>query len=132
MAEDAARSNEEKLVRRAVRGDAEAFGDLYVLHLDAIYRYIFYRVRDEKRAEDLTETVFIRAWEAIEGYEHRGYPFSSWLYRIAHNTVVDYYRADREEEPLGAVAFTLADKSPGPEQTVIQRREVSRLLEAIA
>jgi RNA polymerase sigma-70 factor (ECF subfamily) len=93
---------------------------------------VFYRVRDEKRAEDLTERVFIKAWEAIGGYELRGYPFSSWLYRIAHNAVVDHYRADREEEPLDEVAFTLADESPGPEQTVIKRREVSRLLEAMA
>ena len=132
MAEEAARANEEQLVRRAVRGDAEAFGDLYVRYLDDIYRYIFYKVRDEKSAEDLTERVFIKAWEAIEGYEHRGYPFSSWLYRIAHNVVVDHYRNTREEEPLEAVAFTLADQSPGPEQTVIERREVSRLLEALA
>jgi len=132
MTEEAAGANEEELVRRAVRGDAEAFGDLYVRYLDDIYRYIFYKVRDERRAEDLTERVFIKAWEAIEGYELRGYPLSSWLYRIAHNAVVDHYRSSREEESLDAVAFTLADKSPGPEQTVIERREVSRLLEAIA
>ena len=52
MAEAAARAHEEELVSRAVRGDAEAFGDLYVRYLDDIYRYMFYRVRDEKRAED--------------------------------------------------------------------------------
>jgi RNA polymerase sigma-70 factor (ECF subfamily) len=132
MTEEAARFKENQLVRRAVGGDAEAFGDLYVHYLDDIYKYIFYRVGDEKRAEDLTERVFIRAWEAIEGYEPRGYPLSSWLYRIAHNAVVDYYRADKGEKPLDAVAFTLADDSLGPEETLIKKREVSNLLEAIA
>jgi RNA polymerase sigma-70 factor (ECF subfamily) len=132
MTEEAARLNEKELICRAVDGDAEAFGDLYVHYLDDIYRYIFYRVRDEKRAEDLTERVFMSAWEAIEGYQPRGYPFSSWLYRIAHNAVVDYYRADRDEKPLDAMAFTLADESLGPEESLIKKREVSQLVEAIA
>jgi RNA polymerase sigma-70 factor (ECF subfamily) len=115
-----------------VGGDAEAFGDLYVRYLDDIYRYVFYRVRDEKGAEDLTERVFVSAWEAIGKYEPRGYPFSSWLYRIAHNAVVDYYRTRRDEKPLDAIAFTLADESLGPEETLIKKRDVSRLLEAVA
>jgi RNA polymerase sigma-70 factor (ECF subfamily) len=132
MREEAARLNEDELVCRAVGGDAEAFGDLYMCYLDDIYRYVFYRVRDEKRAEDLTERVFISAWEAIEGYQPRGYPFSSWLYRIAHNAVVDYYRTDRDEKPLDAIAFTLADESLGPEEALIKKREVSRLLKAMA
>ena len=132
MTEEAARLNEDKLVRRAVGGDTEAFGDLYLRYLDDIYRYIFYRVRDEKRAEDLTERVFVSAWEAMEGYQPRGYPFSSWLYRIAHNAVVDHYRTDRDEKPLDAMTFALADESPGPEEALLKKREVSRLLEAIA
>ena len=132
MADDLAGCSEKALIRRAANGDAEAFGDLYVLHLDRIYRYIFYKVGDEKRAEDLTESVFLRAWEAIEDYQIRGHPFSSWLYRIAHNAVVDFYRARREEEPLDSVAFTLADETLGPEETVLAQQEVSRLLEALA
>jgi RNA polymerase sigma-70 factor (ECF subfamily) len=86
------RAGESVLVERAIAGDAEAFGELYVLHLDAIYRYIYYRVGDAQDAEDLTEQVFLRVWQALPGYEQRGYPFSSWLYRIAHNAVVDYHR----------------------------------------
>ena len=80
------------LVARAIRGDAEAFGDLYAEYLDAIYRYVLLRVGDEASAEDLTEEVFVRAWEALPRYKAHKYPFSSWLYRIAHNLVVDAYR----------------------------------------
>jgi RNA polymerase sigma-70 factor (ECF subfamily) len=132
MTEEAARLNEDELVCRAVGGDTEAFGDLYMRYLDDIYQYIFYRVTDEGRAEDLTERVFVSAWEAIERYQPRGYSFSSWLYRIAHNAVVDYYRTDRDEKPLDAVTLTLADEALGPEETLIKKREVSRLLEAVA
>lgn len=131
MTEENTGLSEEALVLRAANGDAEAFGDLYVRHLDEIYRYVFYRVGNERRAEDLTEQVFLKAWEAMEEYEPRGHPFSSWLYRIAHNAVVDHYRSRRDEEPLDKVAFSLADGSVGPEETVIKNREVAGLLQAL-
>lgn len=132
MTEEATRVDEAELIRRAARGDAEAFGDLYVRYLDGIYQYIFYKTGNEKRAEDLTEHVFLSAWGAIDGYESRGYPFSSWLYRIAHNAVVDHYRTEKDERPLDSMAFTLADDALGPEETLMKKREVSRLLEALA
>lgn len=131
MTEDVASHSEEALVRRAASGDAEAFGDLYARHLDEIYRYVFYKIGSEKQAEDLTEQVFLSAWEAIDGYEARGHPFSAWLYRIAHNAVVDHYRAKKEERPLDAVAFRLADETLGPEETLLRKAEVSRLLDAL-
>jgi RNA polymerase sigma-70 factor (ECF subfamily) len=86
-------TGESILVERAVAGDADAFGELYMMHLDAIYRYVYYRVGDDDDAEDLTEQVFLQAWQALPGYEQRGYPFTSWLYRIAHNKVSDHHRA---------------------------------------
>jgi RNA polymerase sigma-70 factor (ECF subfamily) len=132
MEKRAAATDEKDLVRRAVQGDAEAFGDLYMLHLDRIYRYIFYKVGNEREAEDLTEQVFLNAWEAIGGYRHKGHPFYSWLYRIAHNVVIDYYRTGKEEEPLDDVSFTLTDESLKPEELMTQEAEVVRLCEAIA
>jgi RNA polymerase sigma-70 factor (ECF subfamily) len=131
MTEAATRVDEAELISQAVGGDAEAFGDLYARYLDRIYRYVLYKVGEEKRAEDLTEQVFLRAWEAIGRYESRGFPFSSWLYRIAHNAVVDHYRTAKHERPLESVVFTLADDSLGPEETLIRKREVSRLLNAL-
>lgn len=125
-------SNEDELIRRAVRGDAEAFGELYTFHLDRIYRYIFYKVGNAMEAEDLTEQVFLKAWQAIEGYRHERYPFSSWLYRIAHNLVIDYYRTRKDVEPLDSVSFTLANEALSPEEILIKKAEVVRLREAIA
>ena len=131
MTEDETKHTEEALVHRAANGDAEAFGDLYACHLNAIYRYVFYRVGNEKRAEDLTEEVFLSAWEAMEDYEQRGHPFSAWLYRIAHNAVVDHYRTQKDESPLDPFAFTLVDESLGPEEILLKKGEVSRLLAAL-
>jgi RNA polymerase sigma-70 factor, ECF subfamily len=89
--------NEEHLILRAIQGDEGAFGALYSQYLDAIYRYVFFRVGDSVEAEDLTEEVFVRAWEALPDYRVREFPFKSWLYRIAHNLTVDYHR---KQKPL--------------------------------
>ncbi len=99
--------DEKVLIERAIRGDANAFGELYSLHLDAIYRYIFFRTGEQQEAEDLTENVFLKAWQALPGYKDYGNPFSSWLYRIAHNVVVDHHR--RIKPVLGNTDIDLLD-----------------------
>jgi RNA polymerase sigma-70 factor (ECF subfamily) len=84
--------SEVDLIRLAQDGDPEAFGDLYRLHVDAIYRYVYSRIGETVEAENLTQTTFLKAWRALGGYRQIQVPFRGWLYRIAHNTVVDHYR----------------------------------------
>lgn len=67
--------------------------DLYATHASAIQRYIFRRVNDHALAEDLTSDVFVRVLEGLQGYHDRGLPIEAWLYRIAHDRVIDCYRA---------------------------------------
>lgn len=131
MTQKPTEQDEDELVRRAANGDADAFGDLYMCHLDDIYRYIFYRVDNQERAEDLTEQVFVKAWEALEGYEQGEYPFSSWLYRIAHNAVIDHYRTKKDEASLESVSFRLPDETEGPEERLIDKAEARSLHEAL-
>jgi RNA polymerase sigma-70 factor (ECF subfamily) len=94
---------EEDLVRRAQRREPEAFGQLYEEHFDRIYRYIMLRVRNQADAEDITQQVFLKALENIGSYRWRGMPFASWLFRIAHNLVVDYWKK-KSREKVAAVA----------------------------
>ena len=84
----AEREEDADLARRAGNGEAEAFGVLYDRYVDAVYRYVFYRVRNEAEAEDVTSDVFMRALRAIPKYEPRQ-AFLAWLYRIARNAVID-------------------------------------------
>jgi RNA polymerase sigma-70 factor (ECF subfamily) len=91
---------ERALVERAHRRDREAFGELYDLHVEAVYRYLYYRLGNSAECEDLTEQVFLKAWEAIDRFEWRGRPFRAWLYRVAHNALVDHRRAERPSVPL--------------------------------
>lgn len=120
---------EQDLVRLAVGRDADAFGQLYQIHLDKIYRYIFYRVGSAPEAEDLTEQVFLKAWEHIARYDERGLPFSAWLYRMAHNQVVDHYRTRRLTEEL---SDSLVESREGPAQTVERRMEAAGVAAALS
>lgn len=92
--------NEENFIRRAAAGDSEAFGLLYDQYHPQIYRFVFLKVSSKEDAEDLTHQIFMNAWEHVDGYRHQGFPFSSWLYRIARNAVIDHYRTRKEKVSL--------------------------------
>lgn len=102
------RFSEQELIRKVQNGDKEAFGKLYLTYLDRIYRYVFFRVNQEKPiAEDLTESIFVKALQHIEKFTSDKGTFQAWLYRIAHNTLLDHYKTYkvtvRVEENTAAV-----------------------------
>ena len=124
------RSDEATLVQRAIGRDPEAFGRLYDIHVDRVYRHIYYRVGNEQDAEDLTQQVFLKAWQAIERYKKLGSPFVAWLMTISHNLVVDFYRTRKEKAQIEVEV--LADDSPSrPEQAAQASFEQQRLRRAI-
>jgi RNA polymerase sigma-70 factor (ECF subfamily) len=125
-------SNEVALVEDAIAGEADAFGELYLLHLDAIYRYVYFRVGDARDAEDLTEQVFLKAWEALPGYKLCGHPFKSWLYRIAHNVIIDYHRCRSTGPILLPEERDYESQQPAALEQVIEAEEASALAQAIA
>jgi len=85
-----------ELVDRVVaRRDAHAFGELYDRFVERVYRYMYYRTGSRPEAEDLTEQVFLKAWEAIGRYRWQGRPFLAWLYRLAHNAHIDHVRSQK-------------------------------------
>lgn len=85
-----------KLVEKAAGGNFTAFGELYGIYLDQIYRYVFYHVKDRMTAEDITEEVFIKAWKAIGSCKGKEKTFLSWLYRIAHNHLINTLRCTKK------------------------------------
>jgi RNA polymerase sigma-70 factor, ECF subfamily len=104
---------EKHIIESAIRGESEAFGLLYDRYQPQIYRFIYLKVGHREEAEDLTHQVFVNAWQNVEKYEFRSLPFSSWLYRIARNQVVDYYRSYKgnKEQNLETIAELKADHS---------------------
>lgn len=91
--------SEHKLIEAAREGNAEAFGKLYLIYLDRIYRFIFFRVNcDQQLAEDLSQTVFYKAFQKITTF-HMGNgqgTIQAWFYRIAQNCIYDHFRTRKQ------------------------------------
>jgi len=81
------------LVAQAQQGDQVAFATLYEQYRPLVYRFLRRRLDGaDETVEDLTEDVFVKLYEKLDRYVERGLPFTAWLYRIAHNQLVDYVR----------------------------------------
>ena len=121
--------DEQSLVHRAQRGDKEAFTQLYESHFDKIYRYVVLRIGNKTEAEDVTQQVFLKALQSIRSFKWKGIPFSAWLFRIAHNLVVDYLRKVKK------VVITPLNESSvksdsNPQLLVEQRLDIEQLISA--
>ena len=88
------------LVQRARQGDHQAFAQLYENHFDKIFRYVVLKIGNQAEAEDMTQQVFVRAYESIGSYQWQGVPFTAWLFRIAHNQMVDYVRKQSKKQTV--------------------------------
>lgn len=122
-----------KLVEKAADGDLEAFGELYSIYLAPIYRYVSYQVRDKMTAEDIVEEVFVKAWKAIGTCKGKSQTFSAWLYRIAHNHVVNTLRRMNKRVSLESVEMDIETliEVTNPEQEVEAKLARQELLEAM-
>jgi RNA polymerase sigma-70 factor (ECF subfamily) len=122
---------DEAVLRRALAGDVQAFGDLYLACLPVIYRYIRFRLGDQALAQDLAETTFLRAWEARGRFRPGTTPVLGWLYRIARNAVIDHYRTARQtvalDSSMPAREVDVQDKAEENEE----RRRLAAALEQL-
>jgi RNA polymerase sigma-70 factor (ECF subfamily) len=110
-----AAAREADLVQRAQCGDSAAWADLYDRHFPTLYRYSYARLRCREEAEDIAAQVFVDALRGIDRYEERGRPILAWLYRIAHNLIVERMRRDERARRLSATLSPNLDHHPGPE-----------------
>lgn len=136
--------NEERLLVEQAKLDLQKFNALYTAYLDEIYRFVFYKTSQKEVAEDITGQVFMQALERLHQFHYQpGARFSSWLYRIAHNQIVDYYRQRHDTveleqaEPLASQETTtqtvdthlqqdrvhlILNQLPAGDQTILQLR----------
>jgi len=122
--------NEDELIARARRGDREAFADLYQRYLPMIYAYVRARVFSDPDAEDLTEQVFLRAFQSLARYRPRGWPYSAFLYRIARHLVIDHVRRSRREATVEMTGEP-AEARPSTDDVLIRQEDGRRLLLAL-
>jgi RNA polymerase sigma-70 factor (ECF subfamily) len=84
-----------RAVARAQSGDREALRFLYIQYKDNVYGYVLSFVRDPHEAEDVTQHVFLKLMSAIQKYQAREVPFTSWLLRVSRNVALDHLRQRR-------------------------------------
>lgn len=114
----------EKIVLKAQQGDQDSFSVLFDIWFDRVYRYTAYRV-DSSECEDIVSEIFLKLVQYLPKYKSRsGVGFGAWLFRMAHNTIIDWYRKkkallgsdinDKEEDFFARVV----DEQPLPDSQV--------------
>lgn len=128
---EATPSEEEELVRRAQRGDSDAIAQIYEENVAKVFRFIAFRVGDRVEAEDLTHDVFLRVVQSIDSFQWRGTSLKAWIFRIAHNLVVDHLRqrSRRPTTPLDDEFPLPAPDDPAAEAEL--RSTMSQVLRAM-
>ncbi len=130
-------ASDEQLMLAYAGGDAAAFETLYARHKGPLFRFVLRSVKARGEAEELFQDVWMRAIEARARYAPQA-KFTTWLYTIAHNRIVDHWRArglalvslDDEENPAGIEP--VAGPSAEPHRNVEARQALERLDQALA
>jgi RNA polymerase sigma-70 factor, ECF subfamily len=119
MSESSNSEQLKSLLVRATDGDRHAYGKIFKLCYKDIYDYVIRRVGNHSDAEDITMQVFAQGLKAITSYEDRGHSVKAWLYRIAHNAVVDHFRGRSIQVDLDGAAEV-------PDEIDIERKAIDR------
>ena len=120
-----------ELVARAQQGDQMAFAELYQQYRPLVYRFLRRRLDGaDETVEDLTEDVFVKLYEKLDRYVERGLPFTAWLYRIAHNQLVDFVRTlpRHQAQSLDVVADVAESQATAEYRSVLDRETLEPAL----
>lgn len=131
-------ASDEHLKLLSKEGDLSAFELLYHRHKDPLYRFIFRQCSDEQQAQDIVQDVWLSIYKACDGYIPTA-KFTTWIYRIAHNRLIDFYRRSQkglpisyDDESLSEQQLLNIDNRNNPEQLAQSAQQSERLLSAIA
>lgn len=131
--------DDDKLIEGALKGDQKAFKDLVARHQKSIFHIVFRIVRDRETANDLVQETFMKAFSSLKSYRSE-YRFSTWLYKIAANSSIDFLRKKRIkalslDNPIqtedGQVGIEVPDYSNSPEKELVRREQAVSINEAI-
>jgi RNA polymerase sigma-70 factor, ECF subfamily len=121
-------TTDDVLIQQTRRGDREAFGRLVYRYREGTVNVVYRMCGDAQLAEDAAQDAFIRAWEALPRYRHRG-TFKAWLYRIALNCARDTLRRRRPTADVELLPLT--SEAPGPERHVLRRERAALVQKAV-
>ncbi len=114
------------MTAEGMKEQQEKLAGLFEDHYDRIARYIYTRIGDKTEAEDLASEVFLKALESLKSYQERGIPMQAWLYKIAHNLVVDHLRKSSKYKTSPIEEFEIKDETDpvSTAETVLEMERV--------
>ncbi len=131
---------EKRLVRLAIQGSQEAFGQLVSTYEKQVYNLALRMVGNREDAADLTQEAFLRAWRGLQTFKSEA-AFSTWMYRLTTNVCIDFLRREKrrrtvsltflDEEDGQEVELSIPDDSPGPEQLVLETENQEMVARAL-
>ncbi|MBP9695086.1 MAG: sigma-70 family RNA polymerase sigma factor [Candidatus Magasanikbacteria bacterium] len=113
-------------INRVLSGDVAAFGSVYDAYIEPIYRFVFFRVQNHHVAEDVTSDIFLKALDRIHTYKSNRGSFRTWLYQLARNTIIDYYRTTKQ-----TVSIEEAYDVPSNSHVSVERVDSTLLAEKV-
>jgi RNA polymerase sigma-70 factor (ECF subfamily) len=124
---------EDNLSSRSLRKDKQAFVKIYNLYVDDIYRFIYFKVGHKEEAQDITSDVFLKAWNYIALNKiDKSKNLKALFYKIARNTIVDYYRSKKDTSPLENLENTdLKDIKQDPQALTEIKDDYERILKLL-
>lgn len=109
------------LIEKA-KTDLDAFGKLYDLYVDDVFRFVYFKVSNKEDAEDITARTFEKALKAIKNFKWKGYSFKTWLFVIAKNIVIDSFKAKRTNISIEQLSFDTKDEENYSVEDLTQMR----------
>ena len=121
---------EELIINEVKNGNKEKFGLLIEKYQDALFTFIFYSVKDEGTAKDILQETFLKALKEINNYKEEG-KFKAWLWTIARNKVMDFYRKAKKLVPLEEDTLEEQDETSKKALGKIELSHIQNLIEAL-
>ncbi len=122
---------DDELIRIILKGDGERYDDIVERYQAGLYRTAFYYTQNEEDARDITQEIFIRAYNGLAGFKQNS-TFSTWLYRIAVNHCIDWCRKKKPLLEESTYFDNLCDQEGSPEDLFIRQESTSEVHKAVA
>ncbi len=126
--------DDDQLLKFAIDGNAGAFGEMYERNVNLIFGFLYANLDSRLDAEDLTEEVFLRAWDSLPDFQDTGVPFSAFLLRVARNALYDHYRRSKHRSKHLAIesVHLVADSDPAEAVSDnLQHEELRQVLDEL-
>jgi RNA polymerase sigma-70 factor (ECF subfamily) len=137
MQKDTSKEKIEKLVEQAKAGNEKSFSEIFRSFFDKIFRYVHFRV-EKNEVEDIVSDIFLKVVEKLDSYHsQKGIGFNAWIFRIAHNTIIDFYRKKKEllgieDENQESIILQIPDENFTPDQETDQGLNYKKLRDILA